>query len=172
MEHEVIHLGPFGTLGGRWGPLWARKWPKHASNHQIFHETNTQFPIVDLSHSAILYLNFSWNNRSSIWDHLGPWGGRWGPLQARKRPKHASNHQIFLCPHSMHLTPSFTTVRSSQSKMFYLDFSWNIGSSIWDHWGPWNGALGAPLSQTTTKTCLKSSDILLSAFHETYTQFF
>ena len=127
--------GTVGDPGGGVGAPLSQKRTKACPKSSdipltVFHETNTQFPIVDLSHSAIFYLDFSLNNRSSIWDHLGPWGGRWGPLQARKRPKHASNHQIFLCPHSMHLTPSFTTVRSSQSKMFYLDFSWNTGSSI------------------------------------------
>ena len=57
----------------------------------------------------------------TIWD---PGGGCWGPLQARQQPKHASNHQIFFCPPSMGLTPNFPTVRSTHSKLLYLDFSW------------------------------------------------
>ena len=105
-----------------------------------FHRGNTQFPIVELSHSAILYLDFSWNI------NLGPFGtlgGLLGPLQARKQPKNPSNHQIFFCPPSMGLTTNFPTVRSSHSKLFYLDFSWKARSSIWNHWGP-QGAVGGP----------------------------
>ena len=104
----------------------------------------------------------------TIWD---PGGGCLGPLQARQQPKHASNHQIFFCPPSMGLTPNFPTVRSTHSKLLYLDFSWNGRSSIWNYWGTWGGAMGAPTSQKTTKTCLKSPDILLSAFHGTNSQF-
>ena len=129
------------------------------------------FPTVSSSHSKLLYPDFWWKARSSIWNHWGPGrGGHWGPLQARKRPKHASNHQIFFCLPSMGLTPSFPIHKSSHNTILYLDFSWNIRSSIWDHLGPWGWLLGAPSSQTTTKTCLKSPDILLSTFHGTNTQ--
>ena len=83
MEHQTIRncWGPWG--GGVGAPLSQKRTKACPKSSDIpltvFHETNTQFPIVDLSHSAILYLDFSWNNRSSIWDHLGPWGDVGGP---------------------------------------------------------------------------------------------
>ena len=139
---------PFGTIwdpgGGCWGPLQARQQPKHASNHQIFFcppsmGLTPNFPTVRSSHSKLLYLDFSWKGRSSIWNYWGPLGGQWGPLQARKRPKHASKHPIFFCPPSMGLTANFPSVRLSHSKLLYLDFSWYTWSSIWNHWGPHGG---------------------------------
>ena len=47
-----------------------------------FHRSNTQFPIVESSHSVILYLDFSWNTRLSIWDHWEPWGVVGSPFEA------------------------------------------------------------------------------------------
>ena len=70
----------------------------------------------------------------------------------------------------MQLTPIFPTVRLSQSKIFHLYFSWNTGSSIQDPQGPW-GPWGAPLIKKMTKACLKSSDISLTTFYRTNTQF-
>ena len=136
-----------GPRWGPWGPLWAINQSKHASNHQVFlclpsMGLTPSFPIHKSSHSTIFYLDFSWNMWSSIWDHLGPWGWLLGPLQARQQPKHASNHQIFFCPPSMGLTPNFPTVRSTHSKLLYLDFSWKGRSSIWNYWGPWGGQWG------------------------------
>ena len=70
---------------------------------------------------------------------VDPQGGRLGSLQARKRPKQAPNHKIFLCLPSMQLTPSFPTVRVCHSKMLYLDISWNTRSSgnVGDPGGGW-----------------------------------
>ena len=91
MEHQIIR-NCWGPWGGAWGAPLSQKRTKACPKSSdipltVFHETNTQFPIVDLSHSAILYLDFSWNNRSSIWDHLGPWGGTLGAPPSQKTTK-------------------------------------------------------------------------------------
>ena len=77
------------------------------------------FPIVT-SHSKMLYPDFSWNIRLSIWNHWEQSG-------------HASNHLIFLHPPSIGLTPSFPIFELSHSKILYLNLSWNTRLSIWNH---------------------------------------
>ena len=113
-SHETLGC-PFRTVrdpGGLWGGPLSQKMTKACLKSSdipltTFHGTNTQFPIVESSHSAILCLNFSWNTRLFIWDPGDPGMGRWWPLWARKRPKQASNHQIIFCPPFMKLTPNF-----------------------------------------------------------------
>ena len=157
---------PFGTIwdrGGHWGPLWARKQPKHASNHQIFlcpHflQLTPIFPTVRLSQSKIFHLYFSWNTGSSTQDPQGPWGP-WGAPLIKKMTKACLKSSDISLTTFYRTNTQFPIVKSSHSAILYLDFSWNTRLSIRDHWGPlgpWNGPLGAPLSQKTTKTCLKS----------------
>ena len=108
----------------------------------------------------MFYLNFLWRTRLSIWSNERPWWGPWGPLQAIKQSKHASNHHIFLCLPSMGLTPSFPIHESSHStSLSRLPTEHEV-----IHLGPWGGPLGAPSSQKMSKICPKSPDILLSAF--------
>ena len=94
------------------------------------------FPIVT-SHSKMLYPDFSWNIRLSIWNSGAALEGLLGPLRARKQLRHASNHHIFLHPPSMGLTPTFPIFELSHSKILYLNLSWNTRLSIWNRQGPW-----------------------------------
>ena len=68
--------------------------------------------------------------------------GPWGPNTGWKRPKDALNHQIFLCPYFISVTPCLPTVKSSHNKFSYLDFSWHIRLSIGSPWGPLMGPWG------------------------------
>ena len=125
------------SIGNNWGPSGAlkgtlRAWKRlnHASNYQIFFCSpflweRPSTPIVKWTHSKIFYLNFSWHT----------WGtqkGTWGPLRAWKRPKHASNHQIFLCPPFIWATPSFPKMKLLLCKIYYLKFLRHIMLSIGD----------------------------------------
>ena len=111
MEHWVVHLGLSGTLERPWGPPLSQKMTKACLKSSdipltTFHRSNTQFPIVESSHSAILYLDFSWNTRLSFLDHWGLWGGPLGAPSSQKTTKtclkssdilsfHETNTQFF-----------------------------------------------------------------------------
>ena len=84
------------------------------------------------------------------------------PFIAWKQQKNASNHWIFLCPPLKWKILSIPIVKSSHSRIFYLDFSWHTSLSIENCWGPL-GAPKGPFSAWKRLTkCLKSSNIPLS----------
>ena len=122
------------------------------------------------SHSKIFYLYFSWHNRLSIKNHRKPSRALQGPFRTRKRSKHALNHQIFLSTPLTGATPSFHIVKSSHSKIFYINVSLYTRLSIANHWGPSGALCVRPKSQKTVTTGLKS-DISLSIFYTSSGQF-
>ena len=86
MEDWVVHLGLSGTLERPWGPPLSQKMTKACLKSSdipltTFHGTNTQFPIVKSSHSAICI----WTSHGTldcpfgtIGDPGDPGMGRWG----------------------------------------------------------------------------------------------
>ena len=123
-------------------------------------------PIVKSFHSRISYLDFSWHTSLSIESCWGPWGALRGPLGGPSVPEkgkqNASNHQISLCPPLKWVTLSIPIVKSSHSRIFYLDFLWHTSLSIENHWGPLE-ALRGPFSAWKQQTkCINSSNIPLS----------
>ena len=137
-----------GTLKGPWGTLRAWKRPKNATNHQIlvcppFKWVTPCFPIVKSSHSKIFILN----SHVTLGYPFGTIGNPWGCFWAHQSLKMASNHQIFLCPPFLWITPSLPIVKSSHKRKFYLDFSWHTRSSI--------GSPGAPQNMKMANKCFK-----------------
>ena len=100
-------------------------------------------PIVKLSHSKKDQLDF--------WGHtISPIQGNWGPLGtlrrvlggARKWHKYASDNKKFNSPPFTPATPSL--VKSSHSKILYLDLLWHTRFTVGNPWGP-AGPLEGPL---------------------------
>ena len=88
--------GGGGGGGGEWGGGGRIREDDHALFSQIHLLFKTLcYPTVKLSFSKIFYLD---TPKTHLVFHWGPSGALWGPLQAWKRPKHGSNHQIFLYP--------------------------------------------------------------------------
>ena len=129
------------SLVGPWGHRRAWKWPKYASNPQIFlgptlMRATPSFPIVKSSHSRIFY-DFSW--------HIGlVIGNLWGPSVAHGGPSEPENGQNMTSQRVLSTFPA-SNAQFSHSEILYLNFSWHTRLSIGNHFGP-SGVLGSHLS--------------------------
>ena len=137
--------GPWGALRGPLGgPSVPEKGKQNASNHQIslyppLKWVTLSIPIVKSSQSKIFYLNFSRHTSLTTENHSGPYGALHCLKTAKKN---ASNHQISLHPPLKWVTLSIPIVKSSHSRIFYLDFLWHTSLSIENHWGPLEAVRG------------------------------
>ena len=161
------HWGPWGLLGGPPEPENGQTMPPILRYFFVPppHKQHPVFPHPSLipasSHSKRFYLEFSWHIRLSIGSPWGPLMGPWGPNRGWKRPKDALNHQIFLCPYFISVTPCLPTVKSSHNNFFYLDFSLHTRLSIGSPWRP----LVACWGPKEPGKYVKSTDIPLTTSH-------
>ena len=95
------------------------------------------------SHSRTFYLNFSWHTSLSIESHWGPREPLGGPLVPENSNK--KTPQISLCPPLKWVTLSIPIVKSSHSRIFYLDFSRHTSLSFENYWG----TIGDPMGPLT-----------------------
>ena len=153
MPHWVVHWEPLGTLRGPWEGLQslktAKTYLKPSTNFcPPFIQAMLSFPIAKPFYGEIVYLDFSLHTMSSIGNHWGPSGVLGGPPEPVKGQTCLKSSDILLS------TFFLPIVKSSQSKIFNLDFSKHIWLSVGSNWGP-SVVLGGPSEPENSQKMLK-----------------